>query len=242
MSCRYKIELTYNGSEFHGWQRQPNAISVQQIIEDAISLLFKENIELVGCGRTDTGVHTKYYVAHFDCDTEFNSDIINKLNRYLPNTISIFSINKVSSDFHSRYNAKSRTYEYIISTYKDPFSIGFSWYIPQELNIELMNEAANLLLNYSDFTSFSKLHTDVKNNNCKISNAYFTKDKNKIIFTITADRFLRNMVRAIVGTLVNVGKCKISISDFCKIIETKNRCEAGQSAPAGGLFLVDVVY
>ena len=239
---RYKIELSYVGTDFHGWQKQPNAITVQQTIEDAILLLFKQVIELVGCGRTDTGVHAKYYVAHFDSDFEFDYNHIFKLNCYLPKSISITSIEKVGNDFHARFSAKKRSYEYVITLKKSPFLVGFSWYVPFDLDIELMNNAAAILLDYCDFSSFSKLHTDVKTNNCKIFEAKFEVKDDMLIFNITADRFLRNMVRAIVGTIVEVGRKKITIEDFINIIEGKNRCLAGQSAAAEGLCLVGVGY
>jgi len=239
---RYKIDLTYNGSEFYGWQRQENVNSVQQTIEDAFFLIFKEKIELIGCGRTDTGVHAKIFTAHFDSEKIFNENHVKKLNRYLPNSISIFNIFQVCFDFHARFSAKNRTYQYWIYTTKNPFYNKLSWYIPQKLDIEKMQTAANKLYNYTDFTSFSKLHTDVKNNNCEILKAEFIVNQEYIVFEITANRFLRNMVRAIVGTLVEVGKGKISIENFEKIIESKNRQNAGQSAPAEGLFLIDIEY
>ncbi|MDR2836035.1 MAG: tRNA pseudouridine(38-40) synthase TruA [Bacteroidales bacterium] len=239
---RYKIELSYNGSEYFGWQKQPNNKTIQQTIEDAFLLIFKDKVEIIGCGRTDTGVHAKQYFAHFDSKNIFSLVETEKLNKYLPDSINIISINKTSDNFHARFSAISRTYEYYISTSKNPFYNNLSWYIFQKLNVDLMQEAVNQLYNYSDFTSFSKLHTDVKTNNCKIINANFTIKEDFIILRITADRFLRNMVRAIVGTLIEVGKEKLSVKDFCKIIESKNRCAAGQSVPAKGLFLVSVEY
>jgi len=239
---RYKIELSYVGTNFHGWQKQPNAISVQQTIEEAILILFKQTIELTGCGRTDTGVHAKFFVAHFDADIEFDNNHIFRLNCYLPKSISIISIEKTENNFHARFNAKSRSYQYIITTKKSPFLVGFSWYIPFNLDVGIMNEASSLLLNYTDFSSFSKLHTDVKNNNCKIIEAEFQENHNLLIFRITANRFLRNMVRAIIGTIVEIGRKKINIEDLKNIIESKNRCLAGQSAPADGLYLTNVQY
>lgn len=239
---RYKLELCYNGTNYHGWQRQPNAVSVQQVLEDSINLLYRDNIVITGCGRTDTGVHAKYYVAHFDSELKYDNGSLRKLNRYLPNDISIFSITEVSSDFHARFSAISRSYEYVITTEKNPFLNGLSWYLYNPLKVDLMEEAIARLFNYTDFTSFSKLHTDVKTNNCKIIDAGIRQEKGNIVFYITADRFLRNMVRAITGTLVDVGKEKISVDGFCKIIEAANRCEAGQSVPAEGLFLTGVKY
>lgn len=239
---RYKLELCYNGTNYHGWQRQPNAVTVQQVLEDSINLLYRDNIVITGCGRTDTGVHAKYYVAHFDSELKYDDDSLRKLNRYLPNDISIFSITEAGPDFHARFSAISRSYEYVITTEKNPFLNGLSWYLHNPLKVDLMEEAIARLFNYTDFTSFSKLHTDVKTNNCKIIDAGIRKEKGIIVFYITADRFLRNMVRAITGTLVDVGKEKISVDGFCKIIEAANRCEAGQSVPAEGLFLTGVKY
>lgn len=240
---RYKIELAYNGSGFHGWQKQINAISVQETIENALSLLISEKVVITGCGRTDTGVHAKYFAAHFDSSTKINSDeIVRKLNAFLGNEIVIYKISKTSDDFHARFSAKSRTYMYFIRTEKDPFGYSYSWNIFFDLNIDKMREAGQKLLDYTDFTCFSKLHTDVKTHNCKILNVRLIRTGMGIVFIITADRFLRNMVRAIVGTLVEVGKNRISVEDFCRIIESKDRSKAGQSAPAQGLFLMDVRY
>ncbi|MDD4150227.1 MAG: tRNA pseudouridine(38-40) synthase TruA [Bacteroidales bacterium] len=239
---RYKLELSYFGKDFHGWQRQPNAISVQQTIEDAINVVFRDKISVSGCGRTDTGVHARKYVAHFDSENVYNNDSIAKLNNYLPFSIAMHSIESVSTDFHSRFNAISRTYEYQICLTKNPFLRDFAWSLFTKLDVNALNIAAEQLLKYTDFTSFSKLHTDVNTNNCHIQFAKFELNENVLIFTITADRFLRNMVRAIVGTLVDVGKGKTNIADFVAIIEAKDRSRAGQSAPAQGLFLVDVMY
>ncbi|MCK9499836.1 MAG: tRNA pseudouridine(38-40) synthase TruA [Bacteroidales bacterium] len=239
---RYKLELSYKGTNYHGWQRQPNAISVQQVIEDAINLIFRDNIEIVGCGRTDTGVHAKFYTAHFDSNKKYTEQDIKKLNKFLAQDIAINSITKVDEDFHARFSAKERSYIYHITQTKNPFNTEFAWLITKNLNVELMNKAIKKLYDYTDFTSFSKLHTDVKTNNCKIINAEVLKVNSDIFIKITADRFLRDMIRAITGTLVNIGKEKISIKEFCEIIEEKKRSKAGQSAPAHGLFLVDVKY
>ncbi len=239
---RYKLELCYKGTNYHGWQRQPNAITVQQVLENAINLTQRDNIEITGCGRTDTGVHAKYYVAHFDSELIYDDKVVLKLNRFLPEDISIISLIKTDSDFHARFSAIRRSYEYVITTKKNPFLNGLSWFLTNPLRVDLMQEAIKKLYNYTDFTSFSKLHTDVKTNNCKIIDAGIREENGVIVFYITADRFLRNMVRAITGTLVDVGREKISIEEFCKIIEAENRCEAGQSVPATGLFLTDVRY
>lgn len=239
---RYKLSLCYKGTNYHGWQRQPNAISVQHVLEDSINLISRDNVEITGCGRTDTGVHARFYVAHFDSEKNYDEEFLRKLNRYLPNDISIFSIEQTESDFHARFSAIERSYEYVITLRKDPFLNGFSWQLHNDLRIDLMQKAIGELFKYTDFTSFSKLHTDVKNNNCKIIAAEVVKEENKILIRLSADRFLRNMVRAIVGTLVEVGREKISIDEFRRIIEARDRCEAGQSVPAEGLFLVDVKY
>ncbi len=239
---RYKLELSYKGTNYHGWQRQPNSISVQQVLEDAINLIFKDNIQIIGCGRTDTGVHAKFYVAHFDSEKKYNETAIKKLNKFLPPDIAISSIKLVNEEFHARFSAKERTYIYHITEIKNPFNTELAWYISNPLNVKLMDKAIKKLFDYTDFTSFSKLHTDVKTNNCKIINAEVIKENSDIFIKITADRFLRNMVRAITGTLVDVGKEKISVDDFCKIIEAKNRCKASQSVPAHGLFLVNLKY
>ncbi len=239
---RYKIELAFRGTNFHGWQRQPNATSVQEVLENAFKLIFKDNIELTGCGRTDTGVHAKYYLAHFDSNLKYSKEQVFKLNSFLNNDIVIFNIEETSDNFHARFDAVWREYEYLICTRKDPFLTEFSWQIKLMPDIEKMILAANQLFNYNDFTSFSKLHTDVKTNNCKILKAEFSLDGHIIKFNIRANRFLRNMVRAIVGTLIDVGSRKITVEDFCHIIESSDRSLAGQSAPAQGLHLINVCY
>lgn len=239
---RYRINLSYVGTRYHGWQSQPNATSVQETLEDALGKVLRETISVTGCGRTDTGVHAEYYVAHFDASAEIDEKTTDRLNGLLPDDISVFSIEHADENFHARFDAKKRSYKYVITQRKNPFLKGFAWYVRNPLDLPRMQEAANRLFDYTDFTSFSKLHTDVKTNNCKIYRAEFEKDDDIIVFRISADRFLRNMVRAIVGTLVDVGKGKITVDDFCKIIELKDRCEAGQSVPADGLFLTEVEY
>ena len=239
---RYRIDLSYVGTRYHGWQSQPNATSVQETLEDALGKVLREKISVTGCGRTDTGVHAEYYVAHFDASAEIDEKTTDRLNGLLPDDISVFSIEHADENFHARFDAKKRSYKYVITQRKNPFLKGFAWYVRNPLDLLKMQEAANRLFDYTDFTSFSKLHTDVETNNCKIYRAEFEKDDNIIVFRISADRFLRNMVRAIVGTLVDVGKGKITVDDFCKIIELKDRCEAGQSVPADGLFLTEVEY
>lgn len=242
--CRYFIYLSYDGTNYHGWQIQPNGISVQEVLMKALSTFLRKPIEVVGAGRTDAGVHARLMVAHFDFDAELDcATIVDKLNRLLPPDVAVHRVRRVKSDAHARFDATYRTYKYYITTCKDPFSRAFSWRIFQTLDFEKMNEAAQTLFDYIDFTSFSKLHTDVKTNNCKMMYARWEQiGEHNWVFTIQADRFLRNMVRAVVGTLVEVGKGKLTVEGFRKVIEEKNRCSAGTSVPGNALFLVDVGY
>ena len=244
---RYFIRLAYNGSNYHGWQRQPNDSSVQQCIEDALSTILRIKIEIVGAGRTDTGVNASTMYAHFDFDTIDNAKkekLIVGLNSILGRNIAIYDIIPVRYDAHARFDAKWRTYHYYTHISKSPFIYPLSWQAPKNLDYDAMNEAAKLLLKTDDFTSFAKLHTDAVTNICKVTKAEWVKrsDCDGYVFIITANRFLRNMVRAIVGTLVDVGRGKITISDFQKIIDLKNRCDAGVSMPGNALFLHDIVY
>lgn len=240
---RYFIRFSYNGTNYHGWQYQPNAVSVQETMNKAISTILNASVDLVGAGRTDTGVHAKEMFAHFDSQTGFEPEtIVHKLNSFLPKDIVVFEIIAVHDDAHARFDAKKRTYHYFINTSKDAFLQDQSWYFQQKLDVELMNEAAKLLLDYTDFQCFSKSNTAVNTYNCDISEAFWTQRNNQLVFTISADRFLRNMVRAIVGTLINVGLHKITLADFTKIIESKDRSEAGFSVPAHGLYLTNIVY
>jgi tRNA pseudouridine38-40 synthase len=246
--ARFFLTLSYNGTDFNGWQIQDNtANTVEQVLEDKLSMLLKEPIDLIGCGRTDTGVHARNYVAHFDSHC---TDLIGnknhwiyKFNTVLPSTIAIQDIQKVKDTAHARFDATRRVYYYYLSRQKNPFRDAFSWYVYGELDFDLMNKAAETLLEYEDFTSFSKLNTQNKTNNCRITRAVWQKSgAHEWRFTIRADRFLRGMVRAIVGTLVMVGKNKITVSDFRKIIEAKNRQAAGNNAPANALFLTGISY
>ncbi len=241
---RYFLYLSYNGTNYHGWQIQPNAVSVQETVEMALSTILREEIQVTGAGRTDTGVHASFYVLHFDSSDNNlqNNNLVFRFNRFLPDDIAIQQILHVKPDAHARYNAVSRTYNYFISTVKNPFETTSSFQYTKKLDIEKMNEAAKVLFDYSDFTSFARLHSDVKTNNCKIMLAEWTEKGTQLIFTIKADRFLRNMVRAIVGTMLEVGKGKLSIDDYREIIEKKDRSLAGTSAPAQGLFLIDIEY
>ncbi len=243
---RYFIKLAYNGKAYHGWQVQDNAISVQQVLEDAFSTIFGNPIAITGAGRTDTGVHARKFYAHFELDKQLSDDEVTeklfKLNNFLPKDILLFDISPVKPDIHARFSAISRTYEYVISTRKDPFNDEFSWLVYHKLDVDKMNEGAAILLEYKDFTSFSKLHTQVKTNNCDVKEAFWEQKGDLLIFTIKADRFLRNMVRAIVGTLVDLGRGKINLEEFRTIIEAKDRSEAGLSVPAQGLYLIDIEY
>lgn len=249
MRRRFFITLSYDGTRYHGWQIQPNGDSVQQRLQEALSTLLRQPIEVVGAGRTDTGVHAKMMVAHFDWEGEeqeeplFHASLAYKLNKMLPADIAVQKVEPVADDMHARFSATSRTYHYFIHTCKDPFLSAFSWQVPYKLDFARMNEAAKVLLQYNDFTSFSKVGTDVKTNLCDLKEAYWEDiAPDRWRFTITANRFLRNMVRAIVGTLVEVGRGRISVEDVRRIIEAKDRCRAGESVPAKGLFLVDIKY
>ena len=240
---RYFIKLAYNGTHYHGWQIQPNAASVQETMNKAFSVILNSEISLMGAGRTDTGVHAKEMYAHFDLEKPFDiSNTIHKLNSFLPKDIVIYDIFAVADDAHTRFDATKRTYEYHINTFKDAFLQEQSWYFHQKLDIDLMNEAAKILLKHTDFQCFSKVNTDVNTFDCTIFEAHWNKENGKLIFTISANRFLRNMVRSIVGTLINIGLRKITLQDFESIIKSKNRDKAGFSVPAHGLYLTKIEY
>lgn len=243
-NMRYFIQLSYDGTNYHGWQVQDNALSVQGETEKALAVVTRETIELVGAGRTDTGVHASFYIAHFDSNRENLSDgnLVFKLNCLLPSDIAIQKIFPVRPDAHARFDATYREYKYFLSRNKDPFSFRYAEKENRPLDLLRMNEAALILFEYQDFTSFSKLGSDVKTNNCLIYKALWEEVGSQLVFTIRADRFLRNMVRAIVGTLLEIGKGKLNLTDFQKILESKNRSEAGASVPAHGLFLTKVEY
>jgi tRNA pseudouridine38-40 synthase len=242
---RYFIQLSYLGTNYCGWQIQPNGTTVQEVLNNAFSTVLQEKIEITGAGRTDTGVHASYYIAHFDSvnqNLHLETKTLLKVNGFLPIDIAVQKIYPVKTDAHSRFNAINRTYNYCIHQQKDPFLVDISWYFPYKLDVNKMNEACEIMLQFTDFTSFSKLHTDVKTNNCKVFNAQWTQVDYKLMFTIKADRFLRNMVRAIVGTMIEIGKGKTNLEEFVQIIESKNRSEAGISVPAHGLFLAGIEY
>jgi tRNA pseudouridine38-40 synthase len=242
---RYFIFLSYKGTEYHGWQVQPGSVTIQKLVDDALGTILSENIKTVGAGRTDAGVHASFYCAHFDSKSEnlqTEKNLIYKLNCYLPTDISVKNIRQVKSGTNARFDAISRTYKYYIVQEKEPFSIDYAWFVYNKLDMHKMNEAAAILLKHSEFTSFSKLHSDNKTDICNISYTRWKIVDNKLVFTITADRFLRNMVRAIVGTLVEVGKGKTDVFEFENIINARDRSRAGKSAPAKGLFLAGIEY
>ena len=242
---RYFIYLGYNGKSFCGWQTQPNGLAVQQCLEEALSTLLRRPTQVVGAGRTDAGVHARLMVAHFDCDNlPYDSAFFaEKLNRLLPKDIAVYQIVPVKPSAHARFDATARTYRYYITARKNPFNYDMVYRMNHLPDFEAMNEAAKALFDYIDFTSFSKLHTDVKTNNCRIYQAEWTREDDDVwVFTIRADRFLRNMVRAIVGTLLDVGRGKLTLEGFREVIEAKDRCRAGVSVPGSALFLEDITY
>ncbi len=242
---RYFIHLAFKGTNYHGWQVQPNAVSVQQTLNEALSVILKEEINVIGAGRTDAGVHASSFYGHFDISKQTQPDLnhlVFKLNCYLPRDIAIFNIFPVESTNHSRFDATARTYKYFISTGKDPFNTETSYYLFKKVNVEKMNEACSFLFNYKDFTSFSKRSTETKTNLCDIYKAEWIQKGDRLTFKIEANRFLRNMVRAIVGTMIATGEGKLSTDDFKHIIEGKDRTMAGYSIPANGLFLTDIQY
>jgi len=243
---RYFLKLAYNGENYCGWQVQPNGVAVQEILNNAVSLLLKEDIHLTGAGRTDAGVHAREFYAHFDTEKQFleqeREQFIDRLNNFLPPNIVIYDFFLVKDDFHARFDAVSRTYRYYIAMGKMPFHTKFTHPIFYPLDIEKMNQAAAKLLLYKNFTSFSKVHTQTKTNDCKIAQAHWFFENELLVFEITADRFLRNMVRSIVGTLLEVGRGKMTVEEFCRVIEQKDRSVAGVSVPAHALFLEKIEY
>ncbi|MCL2098297.1 MAG: tRNA pseudouridine(38-40) synthase TruA [Bacteroidales bacterium] len=243
---RYFIYLSFNGAHYHGWQQQENAATVQEALNRTLSVLLKEDIQTLGAGRTDAGVHARNYVAHFDSERlaylSERLNVVYKLNCILPDDICIHRIVPVHDTAHARFDARLRIYKYYVHLTPNPFVHEFSTYIPYNLDIAKMNEAAAKLREYDDFSSFARLHSDNKTNICKILQAEWEEKGDNLVFTIAADRFLRNMVRAIVGTLLEAGRGKITVSDFAQIIERRERGAAGTSAPAKGLFLEEIRY
>lgn len=244
MAHRYFIYLSYDGAAYHGWQVQPNGMSVQERLTQSISLLLRQEVKLTGAGRTDAGVNARLMVVHFDVEAAIDGPwLVDKLNRLLPQDIAVQQIREVKPDAHARFDALWREYQYFVVTRKDPFLRAYALRLYKEPNWELMNQAAGMLLEYTDFTSFSKLHTDVKTNNCRVMEARWTQiSEGYWVFTIRADRFLRNMVRAIVGTLLQVGQGQLTLEGFRRVIEQKDRCSAGDSVEGKALFLTDIGY
>ena len=256
---RYFITLSYDGTRFHGWQVQPNGISVQGELQRALSLLLRQEIAVTGAGRTDAGVHARMMVAHFDVDpssliadrsslitSHFSlhvNQLAYKLNRLLPQDIAIEKIEPVAPDLHARFSAVSRTYYYYIHTLKLPFERHYSCELHYPLDFYKMNEAAAMLLDYCDFGAFCKSHADVKTTLCHVTKAEWRRlDEGRWVFEITANRFLRNMVRAVVGTLIDVGRGRLSLDDFRRVVEGKRRTDAGESMPANAMFLQRIDY
>lgn len=242
---RYFLFLSYDGSSYHGWQVQPGKSTVQSKLEEALSVILRESIKTTGAGRTDTGVHARAFVAHFDTtgkDLAINQKILFRLNTYLPVDIAINDILMVDNQAHARFDAKSRTYKYYISLKKDPFIQKYAWYRYRKMDIDALNKACAYLVEHEDFTSFSKLHTQVKTNICNIYEACWKSEMNMLVFTIKANRFLRNMVRSIIGSMVEIGIGKLPPEEIERVIMAKDRSAAGVSAPAEGLFLEDIEY
>ncbi|PWH83110.1 tRNA pseudouridine(38-40) synthase TruA [Algibacter marinivivus] len=240
---RYFIELSYNGTAYHGWQNQPNGITVQEVVEKGLSTLLNEPVSVMGAGRTDAGVHATQLFAHFDTAVVFDApDLVFKMNSFLPNDVAITTIFEVKPDVHARFHAISRAYLYRVTVKKNVFTVENSFYVKQALDVEKMNEASKILLTYKDFQCFSKSKTDVKTYHCDIMQAEWVLKNDELHFVIKANRFLRNMVRAIVGTLINIGLGKMEVDELHTIIESKNRSEAGFSVPAHGLYLTKIEY
>jgi tRNA pseudouridine38-40 synthase len=240
---RYFFEIAYNGTNYNGWQSQNNAVGVQAIVEDALSKLLREEIKIVGSGRTDTGVHCEQQFFHTDIQTSFDtSTLLLKVNSFLPKDIFIDSIRKVRSEASARYDAVERTYRYQITKKKNPFLDGLAWHFFKPVDVDAMNNAADVLLGEHDFECFSKVKTDVNHFLCTIRKASWKEEGDLLIFTITANRFLRGMVRAIVGTLLDVGTGKSSLKDFQQIVQSKDRKKAGANVPSMGLYLTKVKY
>lgn len=241
---RYFIHLAYNGTHYNGWQMQPDSPTVQAALERCLSMKLRQEISVTGCGRTDTGVHARNYYAHFDVEGEIADchDFVYRLNMFLPRDIVAYRVWEVSPEAHARFDALSRTYQYYITQKKNPFHLDDAYLLTMRLDVEKMQQAADILFDYSDFTSFSKLHTQVKTNRCKLMEARWFEKDDLLVFRIKSDRFLRNMVRAIVGTLVDVGSGRLTLEAFRDVIEKKDRCSAGESVPAHALFLEEVEY
>jgi len=245
VKARYFIYLSFKGTNYSGWQKQPRKTTIQELLDESLSTVLQEKIVTTGAGRTDTGVHARRFVAHFDSvktNLHDSDNLVFRLNSFLPPDIAVNRVRKVKETAHARFDARSRTYEYLITTIKDPMKLGYALYRQGSLDIDSMNRASGYLLNHSNFTSFSKLHGNAKTNECKIYEARWEVDGTLIRFTISANRFLRNMVRAIVGTMIEVGRGKLSPEDINMIIMAKDRQKAGKSARAEGLYLTNIEY
>ena len=241
---RYFINLAYDGTRYHGWQVQPNGITVEGELERCLSVLLRQPIDIVGAGRTDAGVHARQMVAHFDVESPIKADdVAYRLNRMVPPDIAVYDIKPVADDLHARFSATSRTYHYYVITKATPFNRQYAWLAHFPLDFQLMNDAAALLLSHKDFACFCKSHTDVKTTLCDVTEARWIQTaENEWYFRISANRFLRNMVRAVVGTLVEVGRHRITLQQFQDVLDAKNRCQAGESMPGNALFLEEIKY
>lgn len=239
---RYFLEISYDGTAYHGWQYQNNAISIQQVLSEALSTILRSDVKIVGSGRTDAGVHASQQFAHFDFEKELLLDLCYRLNGYLPKDIAVHSLKEVHNDTNARFQAKSRSYIYRMHKSKSPFKTGRSFLFDRPLDLSLMNECCELIKNWEDFQSFSKVHTDVATFNCEIFEARWEESNDGFTFYVSANRFLRGMVRALVGTMLEVGEGKKSVEDFLQILKSKDRRQAGSSAPAHGLYLSRVEY
>ena len=248
---RYFIHMAYDGTDYCGWQIQPNEKTVQQVMEHALTTILRQEISVTGAGRTDTGVHASKFIAHFDVDDSgklslplepSSEEFLFKLNRFLPPDIVVYKIYPVASDMHARFSATYRSYHYHISSIKPLYTRNYSLHIYGILDLTAIQECCSIILQTTDFTSFAKLHSDAHTNNCKVMFAQWKEVEQGYLFDIRADRFLRNMVRSLTGTLLDAGQGKISVQEFQDIVDAKDRSKAGQSAPARGLFLVDISY
>jgi tRNA pseudouridine38-40 synthase len=240
---RYFLEIAYDGTHYHGWQVQPNALSVQEVLDDCLSKILRRSISSTGSGRTDTGVHASQQFVHFDVEQELDTrQLVYRLNRILPNDISARNLYMVASDAHARFNAHARTYHYYITLTKNPFKRYYAYYHSRPLDVEKMNEAAAILLQHQDFTTFSKVKGDTRHYRCSIYEAVWRQQGEELMFTVKANRFLRGMVRLVVGTLVDVGRGKLTVQAFEQIVASQDRSQSSGAAPAEGLFLAKVEY
>jgi tRNA pseudouridine38-40 synthase len=239
---RYFLELAYNGTDFGGWQKQDEVVSIQAVLESKLSLILRQPAEVYGCGRTDTGVHATYFTAHFDTDAEVPANLVYRLNGMLPKTISVFQCRQVTDELHARFSAIARTYRYYITHARNPFTHQTSFYSPFKPNIELMNKAAEMLLSHTEYRCFCKGKAPGGSYKCVVSEAEWCETENGLVFKVTANRFLRSMVRSMVGTMLKLGLGKMTLDQFCELLQSGNRNMAGKSAPPQGLYLVDVVY